>query len=103
VAQESSHRVHLRVTGCRDSAGVIDFLENDACLGDAEAGAAEFFRYQRGEPTQFGEFADEGFGIFFFAIDLTPVGVGKLLANLLDLLADLLLFHRQVEIHHFLL
>jgi len=76
-------------------------LHQDRGFGDAEAGAAEFFWYQRCEPAELGKFLHEGFRIGFLGIDVAPIGVGKFSANFFDLCADLLLLGGQVEIHYF--
>src|SRR5581483_2814353 len=70
VAQQGSHRVHLRVAGGGHPARMIDLLENNARLGDAQARAAVFLGNQRGEPAQFGKLAHERLGIFLLAVDL---------------------------------
>ena len=42
---------------------------------------------------------NEGIRIGFLAVEIAPVGAGKLSANFLGLFADLLLLGRQGEIH----
>ena len=94
MAEKRAHRVHLRMTCGRHAAGVIDFFQDDARFGDAQTGAAKFFRNQRGEPAQLGEFAHECFGIFFFSVNLAPVRIGKIFAHSFDFFSNLLLLWR---------
>src|SRR5262249_57361602 len=76
-----------------------DLFKNDAGFGDAETGAAVFFRNQRRQPAEFRKLTYKGLGIVFLAVHLTPIGVRKFTTNFANLIADLKLILAQVEIH----
>ena len=91
VPQQRAHRVHLRVAGAGVGAAPVDLFEDDRRLVDAEAGAAVRFGNQRREVAGVGERLDERVGIGAGGIELAPVAVGKVLAEVADPGAQILM------------
>ena len=65
-----------------------------------EADAAVLLRDQRRQPAQLRELPHERLRILAAGIDIAPVGVGIVLADLADLLPELHLVFGEGEIHH---
>ena len=95
VPQQRAHRVHLRVARAGVGAAAVDLLEDDRRLVDAEAGAAVLFGNQRREVAGVGERLDERVGIRAGGIELAPVAVGKVLAEIADARAQILMTVRH--------
>src|SRR5262249_25851112 len=91
VAQKRAHRVHLSVAGPRVRAGPADFLQDDAGLGDAHTGAAIFLRNKSGQIPGLGKDPNKLFWVFLNLVDLAPVGVWKIPAQLANALPNRLL------------
>jgi hypothetical protein len=84
------------VAGAGIAAAVVDLLHDHRCLGEAETRAAVFLRDQRGEPAGFRQRVDEGLGVAALLVDLAEVGAGKLLAQIADRVADVLIGVRRL-------
>ena len=91
VPQQRAHRVHLRVAGAGVGAAAVDLLEDDRRLVDAEAGAAVLLGNQRRQVAGVGQRLDERVGIRARGIELAPVAVGKVLAEIADARAQILM------------
>ncbi len=77
VSEQGEHVVHLPMDGPGVTAATVDLLEDHRSLGEAQAGAAVFFRDHRREPAGLGHGGDEGFREALFLIDPAPVFGGK--------------------------
>ena len=91
VPQQRAHRVHLRVAGAGIGATPVDFLEDDRRFVDAQAGAAVRLRDQGRQITGVGERFHERVGIGAGRIQFAPVAVGKVLAQIADPGAQILM------------
>ena len=80
-------------------AGFGDRLHQDGRLGDAETGAAIRLRHGDAEPVALGHGGEEGIGEGRGPVALQPVRVVEPGAELQHLVADLLLFVGQGEVH----
>jgi hypothetical protein len=65
------------VAGERVAGRAVDLFEDDAGLGDAEAGTAIRLRNQRREITAGGQRIDKGLRIFAGLVDVAPIRIGK--------------------------
>ena len=74
-------------------------LHQDRGFGDAEAGAAIFFRHGDAEPVGLGHRGEEGVREGRGPVALQPVSIVEAGAELQHLVADLLLFVGQGEVH----
>ena len=95
VPQQRAHRVHLRVAGAGVGAAAVDFLEDDRRFVDAEAGAAVGFGNEGRQVPGVGERLHEGVGICAGGIELAPIAVGKVLAEIADARAQILMTVRH--------
>src|SRR5262245_42584457 len=87
MAQQRAHDVHLRVAGAGVCSGSVDLLEDYRRLGDRQTTPAILLRDQRGEPSRFRQRPDERLGISSALLDLLPVLVVELTAQLANGLA----------------
>ncbi len=99
VLEERAHRVHLRVGARGVSAGTVDLLEDGRRIGDVESRSAVLGRNERREPARLRERVDELLGVFALPIDLAPVGVAEVGAELPDGGADLVAVRIAREVH----
>src|SRR5919204_557909 len=99
MPEERAHRVHLRVAGGAVFPAGIDLLEHDAGFDQAEPGAAVLGRNQDGKPAAFGERPHEFLRVLPFGIQLAPVRLAELHADLSHAVTVLLLLGGQREVH----
>jgi hypothetical protein len=99
VPQHRAHRVHLGVAGAGVAALVVDLLQDDRRVADAQAAAAVLRRDQGGQPAAFGEGADELLRVRLPGVDLAPVLAREPAAEIRHALADRLLFKSQTKVH----
>ena len=99
VLQERAHRVHLRVSARRVAARPVYLFEDDGRVGDVESGPAVFARDERREPARLRQCIDELLRVLVLAIDLAPIGVAEVCAELPHGGADLLAIRVAREVH----
>ena len=88
VAKQRPHGVHLGVAGAGVAARAVDFLEDDAGLGDAESRAAVLLRNQNREIFAGGERIDELLRVLLVLIDVSPICARETLAKFANRLAN---------------
>src|SRR5438132_252200 len=84
MPQHGAHDVHLRVTGRGVTAVLVDRLEDQASLGDAEPGAAEFLWNERRHVAGARQLGDERFRVLTLDVEIAPVLAGIALADVGD-------------------
>ena len=89
VPQHRAHRVHLGVAGRRVAARLVHGLQDGAAGRQRQPGAAVLLRDQRAEIAGLGEGIDELGRVGALVVELDPVGIGELLADVPHALADL--------------
>ena len=99
VLEKCAHRVHLRVGTRRVAARSVDLFEDDRRVRDFEARPAVLGRDERREPPCFRERIDELLRVLALAIDLTPVDVPEVGAELPHGGADVLAIGIVREVH----
>jgi hypothetical protein len=67
---------------------MVDFLEDDAGLGDAQSGAPVLLRDQSGEIFAGGERIDEILRVLLVLIDVAPICTREILAKFANRLAN---------------
>src|SRR5919107_3521180 len=98
VPQQGSHRVHLRVSRLRVSAGAVYLFEDDRGLGEAQAHPPVLLGYERAEVAGFGHRPDELLRVLAFGIEFAPVAVRELRADLPHALPELLARHSGIHL-----
>ena len=89
VPEHRAHGVHLGVAGRRVAARLVHGLEDRAARRQRQAGAAVLLGDQRAEIAGLGQRLDELGRVGAVVIELHPVGIGKLIADVPHALADL--------------
>ena len=89
VPQHGAHRVHLGVAGRRVAARLVHGLQDGAARRQRQPGAAELLRDQRAEIAGLGQRIDELGRVGALVVELDPVGIGELLADVPHPIADL--------------
>ena len=90
VPQQRAHGVHLGVARAGVAAAVVDFLEDDRRLADAEAGTAVGLGNQRRQIPGAGQGLDECIGVGAGRVEAAPVTVRKGRAQVADRLPQIL-------------
>src|SRR5918995_5422994 len=99
MSQEGSHHVHLGMGRGRLSAGMVDFFEDDGCLGHAETGTTVLGWDQCAEPAGLRERLYELLGISAVSVSLSPVFAAKALTQLTNSAPNSLLMLAVPEVH----
>src|ERR1051326_1249636 len=88
VTEKRSHGVHLGVARCGVAAGAIDFFKDNGGLADAETRSAVFISNQSCKVSGLLQLTGKFSWIGPLDIQVTPVRVGKSLAQISDAVAQ---------------
>ena len=99
VLQEGAHRVHLRVRARPVPSGAVDLFKDDRGVSDVQPRPPVLGRDERPQPARLRQCPDELVGVFALSIDLAPVGVTEVSAELPDSGTDPLTVRVARKVH----